>query len=63
MTAGFRAAISVAGVSMISETSARLVGADASTVSKASGGSNCMPSRPYSAAFFSMMVMARMMGT
>ena len=45
------------------ETRARLVDAETSTVSNPSGGSNCMPSRPYSAAFFSMMVMARMMGT
>ena len=45
------------------ELQTRLVGAVAVTVSYSRGASSCSPSNPYSAAFSSMMVMARIIGT
>jgi hypothetical protein len=61
--AGLSAANSANGRSRISATKVRLVAAVVSTVSYTRGGSSWKPSMPYSAAFFSMIVMARMIGT
>ena len=61
--AGFSAANSGSAYLGYVRHQRQLVGAAISTVSYSSGGSSCTSLSPYSAAFFSMIVMARMMGT